>query len=507
MTTSSIALHILPITQVRESRANPRKRFDPEGLLELTESIRQRGIQTPLLVRPTADGFEIAAGHRRYRAAKAAGITEIPAIVRLMDDPEFLELITFENLEREDVHPLEQAEGYKRLMLLDGYDAKRIAERIWRSEKWVYDRLKLLQLTPKAQQLFLAGKMTAGHAILLARLSAKDQERALEVPENGYNGARRGGLWQDEHGGDLFEDEIEEKKTKGKPAPLAEFDGYKPVSVRELDHWISDHVRFDPKAADPVLFPAVVEAVAEAPKPLVPITILYKVPDEARDGTVRTYGPTAWKRADGTKAGKACDYAVPAVVAVGPGRGETFPVCLRVNIERCATHWAKEKRELEQRRKQNEKGTSTRRVDNTYEKQQERRKAEEARRGVVQARYKAAAPALVKAIATAIDKAPLARLGKALLEYVRVDRWTAHVLKVEDFHRMGGTAEGILRHLAFLATVDDCSVYRLEETMTVAGKTWGVDVKAILDKEAPAPKPEKPAAAAAAKPKKKAGKK
>lgn len=500
MTAFPIGYHdAVALAEIHESPWNPRKTFDGVKLGELAASLAEKGCLTPLVGRPRkGGGVEIGAGHRRRRAAQLSGLEALPVVVRALSDVEFLELLVIENDQREDVHELEQAEGYRRLMMQDGYSAKRIAEKVGRSEKFVFDRIKLLQLAPLAQKLFLAGKMTAGHAILLARLTPEQQLLAIGTPEEEDHRGRFGGLF--EHEGGLFDDE-EAAPAKG---PLAAFEDLKPVSVRELDHWIGEHVRFDPKRADPFLFPTVVTAVAEAPKPLVPITRNHHIQDEARDGNVRTYGPASWKEVDPKKP---CKYMQGAVIVVGEGRGDVLQVCLSSHRDQCATHWAKEQKAAAQNRKQNEKGTSTRRVDNTYEKQEERRKAEEARRGVVQARYKAAAPALVKAIATAIDKAPLARLGKTLLEYVRVDRWTAHVLKVEDFHRMGGTAEGILRHLAFLATVDDCSLYRLEETMTVAGKTWGVDVKAILDKEAPASKPEKPAAAAAAKPKKKAGKK
>lgn len=337
----------LALDRLHESPVNPRKHLDAAALEELAASIKAHGVLTPLLVRPqplhpdlnlgSKNGhYEIAAGHRRYRAAKLAAVAEVPAVVRDMTDAEFLEILVVENDQREDVHPLEQAAGYKALMLLDGYDAKRIADRIGRSEKWVYDRVKLLQLTPKAQQLFLAGRMSAGHAILLARLSAKDQERAIEVSDRGYNGGR-GGLWQDEQGPGLFEAEEREKKSKD---PMAVYEGFKPVSVRELDSWIDEHVRFDATKADPVLFPTVVAAVQEAPKPLVPITRNHYIQEEARDGKVRTYGPASWKEAT-----KPCKYTQGGIVVVGPGRGQVLQVCLSSNREKCGTHWAKEKAE------------------------------------------------------------------------------------------------------------------------------------------------------------------
>lgn len=353
---------LLPIEQLHESPLNPRKHFDKPALQELAGSIAAKGVLTPLLVRPNAKGFEIGAGHRRLRAAKMAGLGQLPCVVRQMSDADFLELIVVENDQREDVHPLEQAEGYKRLMLLDGYDAKRIADRIGRSEKFVYDRVKLLALTPLAQQLFLAGKMSAGHAILIARLTKEQQERIVGMNDDSYD-ERHLALFQSETSGeDLWDLTPAEQREERKKDPLARYKGYKPVSVRELDGWISEHVRFDPTKADPVLFPTVVAAVQEAPKPLVPITRNHYVQEQARDGKVRTYGPASWKRADGTATtgskDHACSYSVGAVVVVGPGRGETFPVCLSTNREKCSVHWSKERAEAARNAKARARQTS-----------------------------------------------------------------------------------------------------------------------------------------------------
>lgn len=366
-TTEGYAL--LPIEELHESPLNPRKHFDRAALEELAGSIAAKGILTPLLVRPNAKGFEVGAGHRRLRAAKIVGLGQLPAVVRQMSDADFLELLVVENDQREDVHPLEQAEGYKRLMLLDSYDAKRIAERIGRSEKWVYDRMKLLQLTPLAQQLFLAGKMSAGHAILIARLTKEQQERIVGVDDETYD-ERHLALFQSERGGeDLWDPSPAEEKVRAKD-PMARYDGYKPVSVRELDAWINEHVRLDPKTVDPFLFPEVAAAVEQAPKDLVPLTRETFVQEEARDGKVRTWGPRAWKDVEPKKP---CQYARPGIIVVGPGRGEVLQVCLSTNRDKCSVHWSKEKKEAEQRRKQLARaGTSSApaRTDEARKKQQ-----------------------------------------------------------------------------------------------------------------------------------------
>jgi len=151
----------LELDQLHESPWNPRKTFDPAALQELADSLATVGVLSPLLVRPNAAGYEIAAGHRRYRAAKLAGLREVPAIVRDMDDPMFLEILVLENNQRADVHPLEEAAGYQELLNRAGYDVARIAERVGKSVKYVYDRMKLLSLTKPAQSLFFDDKITA----------------------------------------------------------------------------------------------------------------------------------------------------------------------------------------------------------------------------------------------------------------------------------------------------------------------------------------------------------
>jgi ParB family chromosome partitioning protein len=219
-TEATVAFEYLPITKLHESPLNPRKTIDPARLAELTASVAAKGVMTPLLVRPNADGYEIGAGHRRFGAAKAAGVATVPAVVRAMADGEFLELLVFENDEREELHPLEEGAGYRELMPRAGYAVAKIAEHKGCSEKYVYDRVKLLQRVPAAQQLFRDGTITAGHAILLARLKPKDQERAIDQDA--------GGLLVHEHL--LFNPDEEDDGD----------DPVKAVSVRELQAWIDE---------------------------------------------------------------------------------------------------------------------------------------------------------------------------------------------------------------------------------------------------------------------------
>ncbi len=181
--TSSATFMRLPIDQLYESPENPRKRFDPVAMAELVASVSRQGVLTPILVRPLPGEplrYEIAAGHRRVRAATTAAIPDVPALVKVMKDEEFLETLIVENGQREDIHELEEAEGYETLMQRAGYDAESLAAKVGKSLSYIYQRLKLLALIPEARKRFLAGEITAGHAVPLARLTAADQKTALE---------------------------------------------------------------------------------------------------------------------------------------------------------------------------------------------------------------------------------------------------------------------------------------------------------------------------------------
>lgn len=183
---------IVALKQLFESPLNNRKHYDEKKLAELTESVRTKGVLTPLLVRPMngmETEFEIAAGHRRYRAAKSAGVDKIPVLIREMSDAEFIEVITIENLQREDVHPLDEALGYRELIEKHGYTPETIAAKVGKSESYVYQRMKLAELIQPAQKLFFDGTITAGHAILIARCSEDEQKEIISESD--------GLLWSD----------------------------------------------------------------------------------------------------------------------------------------------------------------------------------------------------------------------------------------------------------------------------------------------------------------------
>lgn len=173
-------VELLPLDQVVESPLNPRKTFAAEDLEELAEDVRRRGVLQPVLVRPAGERYELVFGARRYRAALAAGLKAIPAMVRELTDAEALEIAIVENAKRSDVHPLEEADGYRALHEQHGLTVDDIAGKVGKSKGWVYARMKLGDLAGAAREVFWSGELPASHALLIARLPAHQQEQALQ---------------------------------------------------------------------------------------------------------------------------------------------------------------------------------------------------------------------------------------------------------------------------------------------------------------------------------------
>lgn len=169
----------LPISQVEPGLNQPRKRFEPEALADLAESIRIHGIIQPLTVRRLASGYyQIIAGERRWRAAKLAGLNEIPAVIIEADDRKVMELGLIENLQREDLNPIEEAAGFQSLMETYHMTQEEAASRVGKSRSAVANALRLLSLTPPVAKLVEEGKLSAGHARALLPLSPALQENA-----------------------------------------------------------------------------------------------------------------------------------------------------------------------------------------------------------------------------------------------------------------------------------------------------------------------------------------
>ena len=179
---------------LNESKTNPRRTFEEVALKELAESIKSQGVLSPLLVRPlTENGFEIVAGARRYRAAQIAEQETVPVRIKQMSDAEVLEAQLVENLIRTEIHPMEEAEGFARLLALEEpkYSIEQIGARVGKSPVFVASRLKLVDLVPAAVDAFYANEIGVGHALLLAKLPADQQEQALAACfKEAYNGSQ-----------------------------------------------------------------------------------------------------------------------------------------------------------------------------------------------------------------------------------------------------------------------------------------------------------------------------
>ena len=186
MKTESSGSLSLPISQVETCSSQPRKRFDDESLQELADSISQHGIIQPLTVRKLSSGYyQIIAGERRWRAARLAGLQEVPVIVIEADDRKVAELAMIENLQREDLNPMEEAAGFQSLIESYHMTQEEAAQRVGKSRSAVTNALRLLGLTPSVRKLVEEGKLSAGHARALVPLSPSLQESAANAIVSG----------------------------------------------------------------------------------------------------------------------------------------------------------------------------------------------------------------------------------------------------------------------------------------------------------------------------------
>ncbi|MFR3239246.1 MAG: ParB/RepB/Spo0J family partition protein [Acutalibacter sp.] len=180
------------ISEIEPNRDQPRKEFDSEALSELADSISQHGVLQPLLLRPLlTGGYRIVAGERRWRAARMAGLTEVPAVVREMSDTEEMLFALIENLQREDLTPLEEARGYRTLIEAQDFTQEEVSQAVGKSRPAVTNALRLLNLPEDIQQMLENGEITAGHARTLLsfkreedmRLGAKRAKEGASVRE------------------------------------------------------------------------------------------------------------------------------------------------------------------------------------------------------------------------------------------------------------------------------------------------------------------------------------
>ena len=173
---SGAGVEHVPLSSLRPNPEQPRKEFREEALQELAQSIRRKGIIQPVLVEKTGDSYLIIAGERRYRAAQIAGLNEIPVVVREFSDDDKLEIALIENLQREDLNPIEEAVAYKRLIDQKGLNQDEVADAVGKNRSTVANSLRLLKLPEEMQKALVTGEITPGHArAVLSVLNPSDQ--------------------------------------------------------------------------------------------------------------------------------------------------------------------------------------------------------------------------------------------------------------------------------------------------------------------------------------------
>lgn len=453
---------VISMSRIVESELNPRRHYNPDRIKDLAESITSVGVIEPLVVRHKGQPegameahFEIVSGSRRFRAAKLAGTTdEIPILIRELTDQQALEIMVIENNQREDVNAMEEADGYEKLMT-GGYGLDRLAERIGRSTKYIYDRIKLLQLVPEAKKLVLDGRVSAGHAILLARLKPEEQKRAMAEDW--------GGLWEHEQ---LLWD----------PADNNPLEYLKTRSVRELQAWIDEHVRFDRNVqVNQDLFPetqSVVQDAKEKRLKVIQITHEYVVKPDAKEGnTERIYSERSWRLADGSKGSKPCDKSVTGIIVVGPDRGSAHTVCIHKD---CAVHKGKERQAAEKAYRRS--GTKT-----NWEKEGERRQAEYKQEAELTEKRRAEwKSAETKILDACVAKVKTSKPGILAEVIYRVFNMDALKRGRSVLGKKWKTTKDLLQLFAMAVLIAEYDEYAAYERFPAWAKRIGVDVKAIL---------------------------
>ncbi|WP_101909935.1 ParB/RepB/Spo0J family partition protein [Marasmitruncus massiliensis] len=177
--TDAASTSVLAVSDIEPNRDQPRKQFDPAALADLADSIREYGVLQPLVVRPMTDGsYQLVAGERRWRAARMAGLSEVPVVVRELSDVQTMELALIENLQREDLNVIEEASGYKELMEKFGFTQEQVSARVGKSRPVVTNALRLLNLPSEVRAMVESGRISAGHA---RALLAFDGDSAIRM--------------------------------------------------------------------------------------------------------------------------------------------------------------------------------------------------------------------------------------------------------------------------------------------------------------------------------------
>ena len=205
----------LPISKIKPNKGQPRKNFNPDELAELADSIKQNGLLQPIIERKKGTTYEIVAGERRYQAAKLAGLDEVPVVIRDISDEDVFKLALIENLQRSDLNPIEEAQGYKQLLDSNGLTQEEVARLVSKSRSAITNTLRLLDLPDEVQQLMSEGKLTAGHA--RAILAVPSEEGRIRLAEKVV--AQGLSVRQTETLAPLFSDNSQAEPVHRQPVP------------------------------------------------------------------------------------------------------------------------------------------------------------------------------------------------------------------------------------------------------------------------------------------------
>lgn len=178
----------IELSKITPNKFQPRRQFSEESIKELAQTLDKEGLLQPIVVRENEYGYEIIAGERRFRAAQSLGWEKIPAIVNNMNDDQAASLALIENLQRENLNPIDEAEAYKNLMKLNNLTQTQLAKDMGKSQSYVANKLRLLKLTPKVQSYLASGEISVRHGRALVGLSERDQSRMVdEILDNNLN--------------------------------------------------------------------------------------------------------------------------------------------------------------------------------------------------------------------------------------------------------------------------------------------------------------------------------
>jgi ParB family chromosome partitioning protein len=477
----------ISLALLNESKTNPRRAFDETSLKELAASIRSQGVLSPLLVRPlTENGFEIVAGARRFRAAQMAEQSTVPVRIKQMSDAEVLEAQLVENLIRAEIHPMEEAEGFARLLALDEpkYSIEQIAAKVGKQPSFVASRLKMVDLVPAAVDAFYANEIGVSHALLLAKLPADQQQQALSACfKEVYNGSKSAArillpvrnlqFWIETNVLLILKDAPFDKRdaqlvaTASSCADCPKRTGHNKLLFSDDLGKQGDRCT-DPRCFNAKLSAHVAKTVAAKPS-LVQISTAYGGQKEGspvlprnKYTAIREDKPQKKEEAQRPEF-KVCKYAADAIITEGSDIGTIHKVCANPD---CPVHHARKERPA---------------PDAAFKAEQEKRRREEA---IAQATGLRVLKATSDAVPVRLMKRDLLFITERLAT-VLDERRLAVVCRLHGIGKAKGEGDAPAKLLAsFLRKADESTLGRVLVEITILQSTHGPNESAKALREA-----------------------